>query len=134
MNKKVVPNILLINDSNTFHEHIKFIFKNEKFNLTYVSSKSEAFSILNNKIVDIIMIDDSIGRDESLATLKEIKKNQDTKDISVIMISECKSEKNCNEFLDSGAAFYLKKPYYPTEISAKVHFELYMKHGSNYVK
>jgi DNA-binding response OmpR family regulator len=67
---------------------------------------------------DVIVLDVRMPRLDGLGTLRELRNCQDTQEIPVVMVSASLVDQNAA--LDSGARFFLAKPYQPKTLLAAI--------------
>jgi len=133
MAHKITPNILIVDGSESALVSLQYIFRKENFSLITTTNIQEAKKIIAQSKPDIVVLD-SLDKTQAVNFVKHLKSNEATKNVAVIMLSECTDQHFKSEAINSGTAFFIAKPFYNTELAAKVHFELYKKHGLNYSK
>ncbi len=79
----------------------------------YCGSGDEALALLEEKSVDLILLDWHMPGLSGLDCLRIIKNTENTKAIPVIMCTVEEHPRSIEEALDSGAAAYLVKPLNP---------------------
>ena len=81
----------------------------------------KAMNILsNNSNFDIILLDVMMPNMSGWDVLKEIRKNEDTKDIPVIMITAISNEEKIVKGLKDGADDYIVKPFVIPNLLARI--------------
>ncbi len=81
----------------------------------------KAMNILsNNSDFDIILLDVMMPNMSGWDVLKEIRKNEDTKDIPVIMITAISNEEKIVKGLKDGADDYIVKPFVIPNLLARI--------------
>ena len=81
--------------------------------LTTVVNGTELMNILKDRAKlkpDIIFLDINMPLKDGKECLKEIKKDEELKDIPCVMISTSKNEKDIEETYNAGASLYVAKP------------------------
>jgi len=90
------------------------------YSIKKASSTSEAFELLKNKDVNLVILDMAIHDKDCLEFLEEIKSNEETMRIPVILIGDS-SRPECEEkSFDLGAADYICKPFISSIVKARV--------------
>ena len=77
------------------------------------SNGKEALTVLKGEWVDLIMTDYNMPEMNGLSFLKTVKTEALCKEIRVIVISTEGNDLQIKEFMDSGAAGYITKPFTP---------------------
>jgi len=116
--------LLLIDDDVMLSTMLAYNFKNEGFDVTFVSSFSDALAIINgisenNPSFALVLLDISLPDGSGLDLLKQLKKN--APEIPVLILSGKASETDRVTGLDLGADDYLCKPFSLKELQARVH-------------
>lgn len=78
---------------------------------------------------DLILLDIRMPVIDGYGVLAELKKNQETSKIPVIMCTTIKGEENIKKAHDLGASDYIVKPFEPREILAKIRKVLLTQKG-----
>ena len=76
--------------------------------------------ILGKDWVDLVIADHNMPEMDGLALLNEMKKDEMLQAIPVVMISTEGSQERVKEFMEKGAADYIKKPFLPETIRDKL--------------
>ncbi len=116
-------NILIVDDSLPMRGVIKKIVRASGFNVGQffeASNGKEALKILNEEWFDLVLADYIMPDMDGLELLDEMQKNETFKSIPVVMITTEGSSLRVAEFLEKGAADYIKKPFTPEEIKQKL--------------
>ncbi len=106
--------ILIVDDSLPMRSVIKRTLKAAGYgnaDLLEAANGQEAIDLLKNSWVDIIMTDYNMPVMNGLELIKAIKKDEMSKDIPVVVISTEGNDTKIQEFMDSGAAGYITKPF-----------------------
>ena len=116
-------NVLIVDDSLPMRGIIKKIIKASGFNVQQffeASNGIEALTILNQERLDLVLTDYNMPEMDGLELLDEMKQNEIFKSVPVVMITTEGSKQRLAEFLEKGAADYIKKPFAPEEIKQKL--------------
>jgi len=71
----------------------------------------EAVELMKNNWVDIVLTDHNMPVMNGMAFIKNIKSDELSKDIPVVVISTEGNASKIKEFMDCGAAGYIAKPF-----------------------
>ncbi len=106
--------ILAVDDSKTMISLIsKSLIDMGYTDNLFCGSGDEALELLEEKSVDLILLDWHMPGLSGLDCLRIIKNSENTKEIPVIMLTVEEHPRSIEEALDSGAAAYLVKPINP---------------------
>lgn len=95
--------------------------EHEGFEVEVAGNGLEALKKLENFKPDLILLDILMPYLDGLGTLKEMKKNQDWKNIPVIMLTNLSEKDKVEEALSLGADDYLIKSHFtPSEVIVKI--------------
>lgn len=106
--------ILIVDDSLPMRSVIKRTLKAAGYGnaeLIEAANGQEAINLLKSAWIDIVMTDYNMPVMDGLEFIKRIKKDEVSKDIPVVVISTEGNESKIKEFMDSGAAGYITKPF-----------------------
>jgi len=116
-------NILSVDDSLPMRSIIQKDIRASGFgipNFYQASNGNEAMKILKNQWMDIVITDYNMPDMNGLELIEEMKKDDIFKTIPVLVISTEGSLQKAQEFIDKGAAGYIKKPFTPEMIKQKL--------------
>ena len=111
--------ILIVDDSLPMRSVIKRTFKAAGYagsEFHEAANGKEALNTMKNDWIDIIITDYNMPVMNGLELIKTIKKEDLLKDIPVVVISTEGNDAKIKEFMDSGAAGYITKPFTPETI------------------
>jgi two-component system chemotaxis response regulator CheY len=111
--------VLIVDDSVTSRMIIKRCFKIAGFhNTEYYDSEDglAAITFLNENTVDLIVTDLRMPKMDGSTFIKKLKKNVNTKDIPVIVISSMGSDTLEKELVNAGVKSVIKKPVSPAKV------------------
>lgn len=80
----------------------------------------EAMDVLRNHAVGLVMTDINMPNMNGLQLLSEIRANQEWKELPVIMITTESGHGTVEEAVQMGASAYIRKPFTPDQIQAKL--------------
>lgn len=107
--RRVVKNILVA-DSSLFARHIiRSIYENKGFFVEEANDGIEALEILKKKEISLVISALEMPRMNGLTLLDNIKRNQNRKDIPVILFPFEASEGEEKSYMEMGAKFVIKK-------------------------
>ena len=115
-NKKV----LIVDDEEHIRELIKFNLKKEGYDTEVAVNGTEALKIIREIKFDLILLDLMLTEIDGLEVCKEIRRNEETSDIPVMMITAKGEEFDKVLGLELGADDYITKPFSIRELMARV--------------
>lgn len=115
-NKKV----LIVDDEEHIRELIKFNLKKEGYDTDVAVNGTEALKIIREIKFDLILLDLMLPEIDGLEVCKEIRRNEETSDIPVMMITAKGEEFDKVLGLELGADDYITKPFSIRELMARV--------------
>jgi len=113
--------VLLIEDDQFLSDIYKTKFEMEGFKITLADSGETGLAAVKKKKPDIILLELLMQKVDGFAVLKELKENNATKSIPVILLTNLGQKDDVDRGLAMGASDYLIKAHFkPSEIIKKV--------------
>ena len=112
--------ILIVEDERPIREMIAFGLKRAGFEVREAEDSRAARSELANKRPDLLLVDWMLPDTSGLELTRALKRDRETRDLPVIMLTARASEADKVAGLDGGADDYLTKPFSPRELLARV--------------
>ena len=103
-------NILVVDDSTTNVVLLEAIFYERGYKIDTALNAKEAFSIIEKKVPDLILLDLLMPRISGFDFLKQLRENTNTKDTPVIVVTASTDEENFDKIMKLGAVDYIQKP------------------------
>ncbi|MFA6541656.1 MAG: response regulator [Bacteroidota bacterium] len=119
--------ILVVEDDVNIKQVVIFKLKNSGYEVSTCGNGLEALEFLKTHTVDMIITDVMMPMMTGKELMVELKKNPETKDIPAVMLTSRTLEKEIVEGLSLGAEDYIKKPFSPNELLARVKMVLARK-------
>lgn len=110
MKKNQTSRILVVDDSSTNIVLLEAILNGQGYEIETAQSVKEAYQIIKKESVNLILLDLLMPRVSGYDFLKEIKSNQSTKDIPVIIVSAVADAENRKKSIELGALDFINKP------------------------
>jgi two-component system sensor histidine kinase/response regulator len=119
--------ILIVDDSDETIETLSNILKKEHYDVSFASSGEEALGLLKFNEYDLILLDVKMPEMNGFEVFEEMKRNEKTKDIPVIFISQFDDDESIVKGLNMGGRDFITKDTEPVVILARVntHLELH---------
>jgi CheY-like chemotaxis protein len=102
--------ILVIDDSTTNVVLLQAVLNNKGYSIETALNVKDAYTIMNRKMPDLILLDLLMPRINGYEFLKEIKANDKTSKIPVIVVSALTDQENIQRSMDLGANEFITKP------------------------
>jgi CheY-like chemotaxis protein len=110
MKKNNTSRILVVDDSSTNIVLLEAILNGQGYLIETAQSVKEAYQIIKKETVNLILLDLLMPRVSGYDFLKEIKSNESTKDIPVIIVSAVADAENKKRSIELGALDFINKP------------------------
>jgi len=102
--------VLVIDDSTTNIVLLQAILFKKGYEIQTALSVKEAYSIMEKKLPDLILLDLLMPRVNGYDFLKEIKSNDTMQNIPVVVVSALTDQENIKKTIEFGAHSFVKKP------------------------
>jgi CheY-like chemotaxis protein len=112
--------ILIIDDSNTNVVLLEAILNNRGYEIRTAMSVREAYSMMDQQNPDLILLDLLMPQTSGYQFLEQIKADDRTSRIPVIIVSAVTDAPNIRKTLELGAVDYLEKPVDIKQLVSKV--------------
>lgn len=112
--------ILIIEDEAAIREMVGFALRRAGFELAEAASGRDAQMRLGEKPPDVILMDWMLPDVSGIELVRQIKRDELTRDIPVIVLTARSAEDDKIYGLDSGADDYVTKPFSPKELLARI--------------
>ncbi|MDP4094291.1 MAG: response regulator transcription factor [Bacillota bacterium] len=121
--------ILIVDDDHEIVRIVSAILKQENYNITTANNGDEALQILQSRLVHLIIMDVMMPKINGLLATVKIREKSN---IPILMLSARTEENDRVMGLSMGADDYLTKPFYKSELLARVNSLLrrYIQLGS----
>lgn len=113
--------ILIVEDERPIREMIAFGLKRAGFEVREAEDCRGARAALADRRPDLVLIDWMLPDHSGLELTRALKRERETRDLPVIMLTARAEEADKVAGLDGGADDYITKPFSPRELIARVH-------------
>jgi DNA-binding response OmpR family regulator len=107
--------ILLIEDESALRKTFSEVLEQEGYEVLNAVDGEEGLNLAQTEKPDLILLDLVLPKLHGFDVLRKIKENQDTKDISVIILTNLESTSDVEKAVELGATTYLVKANYSLE-------------------
>lgn len=101
---------MVVDDSSTNIVLLEAILNGQGYIIETAQSVKEAYQIIKKDMVHLILLDLLMPRVSGYDFLKEIKENESTRDIPVIIVSAVADPENRKKSIELGAIDFINKP------------------------
>lgn len=102
--------ILVVDDSTTNVVLLEAILDEKGYKIETALNAKEAYTIIEKTTPDLILLDLLMPKISGFDFLQEIRKNENTKNTPVIVVSALTDEENVEKIMNMGAIDFVKKP------------------------
>jgi two-component system, chemotaxis family, chemotaxis protein CheY len=116
-------NVLVVDDSLPMRAVMKKTIKASGFNVGNIAEAAngkEALQFLKQDWVDLVITDYNMPDMNGFELLSRMKADEILKTIPVVVVTTEGSQQRVREFMDAGAADYIRKPFTPEQIRSKL--------------
>ena len=112
--------ILIADDEHKIIMTLEYAFRKAGYEVFIARDGSEVLELLKTEIPDMILLDIMMPKVDGFTTLKEIKSQDNLKDIKVIFLSAKNNPADIEKGLKMGADDYITKPYSIKKLTERV--------------
>lgn len=114
------PQILVVDDETYIVELVKFNLEKEGYKVLVAYDGITALNIANEQRPDLVILDIMLPNLDGLEVCRSMKQNPELKAIPIVMLTAKGEEVDTVLGLEMGADDYIKKPFSPRELVARV--------------
>ena len=119
--------ILVVDDSELNREHLTFRLKRDGYTTLTAEDGLSALNILQEKDIDLILLDFMMPDMDGYTVLKHIKANQKLLHIPVVMVSAMEEQESVIKCIEAGADDFMTKPVNSVLLRARINSSLNKK-------
>jgi len=112
--------ILLVEDEAAIREMLQFSLERAGFDIVLASEVTAAKKCIQNQLPDIILLDWMLPGISGIDYAKYLRKDDNTAQIPIIMLTARTEEEDMIQGLDAGADDYITKPFSTKELVARI--------------
>lgn len=112
--------ILVVEDETPIREMITFVLEQNGFNSIEAKDYEQAFALIKEPYPDLILLDWMLPGGSGIKIAKQLKRNEHTRNIPVIMLTARSDENDKVAGFDAGIDDYVTKPFSPKELIARI--------------
>jgi two-component system phosphate regulon response regulator PhoB len=112
--------VLIVDDEFAIRDMLRMALEIAEFRCIEAENIQQAFTLVVDERPDIMLLDWMLPGGSGLELLRRMKRDDNTRDIPIIMITAKTAEDNVIQGLDAGADDYIVKPFAPRELIARL--------------
>ena len=120
LKSETVNKVLIAEDSKTEQVHLKQLLEASGYEVAVVDSGNEVLESIGSFKPDLILMDILMEGGDGYQTCRKLKRNDETKDIPIIMVSSKSNEVDRKWAIQLGALDYIVKPYVDAELMQRL--------------
>lgn len=114
------PNVLVVDDEAAILDMIRFALEQAGLKAQTAANAYDALLCINDDRPDIILMDWMMPGVSGIELTRRLRKDSNTEDIPIIMLTARVTEDDKVSGLEAGADDYLVKPFSPRELLARI--------------
>ncbi|MFB6254850.1 MAG: response regulator transcription factor [Halobacteriaceae archaeon] len=114
--------VLVIEDDKEVRDILKFDLENSGYNVELFDNGDDGWNYLEegSHQPDAVILDIMVPGRDGMQILQNIREDNELNDIPVIMLSSLSREENIIDGFESGATYYVTKPFQTKELISRV--------------
>lgn len=114
------PLILLVEDEEALLTMLRYNLEREGFEVATAMNGEEALIAIDERRPDLVLLDWMLPLVSGIEVCRQVRRNPETRDLPIIMLTARGEEGDKIRALNSGADDYITKPFSPTELTARL--------------
>ena len=114
------PSILLVEDEPAISDVVKYNLERSGYRVRGAPDGDEALLMIKEDKPDVVVLDWMLPSISGLEICRALRRQKETQNIGIIMLTARGEETDRIRGLDSGADDYISKPFSPSELVARV--------------
>jgi two-component system phosphate regulon response regulator PhoB len=115
-----VRQILIVEDEQPIREMVAFALRRAGFEVREAATSQDARVRLSDSRPDLMLVDWMLPDMSGLELTRQVKRDPDTRDLPIIMLTARAAEGDKVAGLDGGADDYMTKPFSPRELLSRI--------------
>src|SRR5210317_1387250 len=112
--------VLIVDDEFAIRDMLRMALEIAEFRCIEAENIQQAYTLIVDERPDIVLLDWMLPGGSGLELLRRLKRNDNTRELPVIMLTAKTAEDNLIQGLDVGADDYITKPFAPRELVARI--------------
>ncbi|HOE64002.1 MAG TPA: response regulator [Candidatus Sumerlaeota bacterium] len=116
--------ILAIDDENDVLLIIKTALLGEGYDVITASNGYDGLALAEDQQPDLILLDLRMPEMDGMEVLQQLRNNEKTENLAVIILTGISDKKKIREALDKGITYYIVKPFECQDLISKINLAL----------
>lgn len=116
----MTPRVLVVEDESALATLLTYNLERAGFAVTVAATGEDALAALAEETPDLVLLDWMLPHVSGIEICRRIRRDRETVDLPVIMITARGEESDRIRGLDTGADDYVTKPFSPAELIARI--------------
>jgi len=117
---EIKKKILVADDDPQIHGLLTRVLSSDEFEIIHAYDGQETVERINDEVPDLVVLDIMMPLKDGRDICQELKKNPETKDIRVLILSAKDQQSDRVLGFDLGADDYVTKPFSPNYVARKI--------------
>ena len=114
------PLIIVAEDDEDILDLITLLLERRGYEIARAADGQEALGLVSLRPPDLAVLDVRMPKVNGFEVSRRIREGDDTRDVPVILLTALAYERDVAQGFDMGATDYIKKPFSPQELVARV--------------
>jgi DNA-binding response OmpR family regulator len=114
------PLVLVADDEDDIRALVSFRLKRAGYEVITAADGEEAFLLATTRLPDLVVLDMMMPKATGLEVTRNMREQATTKDIPIILLTARAQEADVARGFEAGADDYVKKPFSPQHLQARV--------------
>ena len=116
--------ILIVDDDAQIVDVVELVLKREGYHITRAHTAQDAMALLDISVPDLIIIDTILPDMDGVTLCRVLRERTHTSSIPILFLTGMRTTNSVVDAFDSGADDYIRKPFQPRELAARVRAHL----------
>jgi DNA-binding response OmpR family regulator len=120
MTDREAPLVLVADDEEDIRSLVAFRLKRAGYEVITAADGEEALLLATTRLPDLDVLDMMMPKATGLVVTRSMREHEATKDIPIILLTARAQEGDVTRGFEAGADDYVKKPFSPQDLQARV--------------
>ena len=120
MTDREAPLVLVADDEEDIRSLVAFRLRRAGYEVITAADGEEALLLATTRLPDLVVLDMMMPKATGLEVTRSMREHEATKDIPVILLTARAQEGDVIRGFEAGADDYVKKPFSPQDLQARV--------------
>jgi DNA-binding response OmpR family regulator len=112
--------VLVADDEDDIRSLVSFRLKRAGYDVITAADGEEALVLATTRLPDLVVLDMMMPKATGLEVMRSMREQSTTKDIPIILLTARAQEADVARGFEAGADDYVKKPFSPQDLQARV--------------